>query len=131
MGFRTGTTGALGLSEGQRRFVLGQAMDLHIMVWTVGLCLALQRHQGDHLLSLGAEDYGQGTQRSTSMKEGIGIMIREIKHVIEELRAQRIYTAMASSLPMVASSSHIGGNEEGTDSNTSIELGSMVNATAS
>ena len=32
MGFRTGTTATLGLSEGQRRFVLGQAMDLHTMV---------------------------------------------------------------------------------------------------
>ena len=44
MGFRTITTAALGLSEG---FVLGQAMDLHTMVWTVSLCLALQRHHGD------------------------------------------------------------------------------------
>ena len=44
MGFRTGTTATPGLSEGQRRFVLGQAMDLHTMVWTVGLCLALQQH---------------------------------------------------------------------------------------
>ena len=41
MGFRTCTTAAPGLSEGQRRFVLGQAMDLHTMVWTVRLCLAL------------------------------------------------------------------------------------------
>ena len=60
MGFHTGTTATFGLSEGQRRFVLGQAMDLHTIVWTVGLCLALQRHYGDHLLSLGAEDSGQG-----------------------------------------------------------------------
>ena len=46
-------------------------MDLHTMVWTVGLCLALQRHRGDQLLSLGAEDSGQGAQRSTSMEEGV------------------------------------------------------------
>ena len=27
-------------------------MDLHTMVWTVRLCFALQRHHGDHFLSL-------------------------------------------------------------------------------
>ena len=53
MGFRIGTTSALGLSKGQQCFMLGQAMDLHTMVWTVGLCLALQWHHGDQLLSLG------------------------------------------------------------------------------
>jgi hypothetical protein len=77
MGFRTGTTAAPGLSEGQRRFVLGQAMDLHTMVWTVGLCLLLQRHHGDQWLSLGAEDFGQGTQLSTSMEERIHAMVGE------------------------------------------------------
>ena len=40
MGFRTGTTAAPILSEGQRRFMLGQAMDLRTMVWTVSLCIA-------------------------------------------------------------------------------------------
>ena len=55
--------------------MLSQAMDLHTMVWTVGLCLVLQRHHSDHLLSLGTKDYGQGAQRSTSMEEGIGIMV--------------------------------------------------------
>ena len=58
MGFRTGTTAAPGVFNGQRRFVLGQAMDLHTMVWTVGLCLALQWYHGHQLLSLGAEDSG-------------------------------------------------------------------------
>jgi hypothetical protein len=52
MGFRTGTTTAPGLFKGQRRFVLGKAMDLYTIVWTISLCLALQRHHGDHLLSL-------------------------------------------------------------------------------
>ena len=74
MGFQTGTTAAPGFSEGLRRFILGQTMDLHTMVWAVGLCLSLQQHHGDHLLSLGAEDYGQWAQRSTSMEEGIGFM---------------------------------------------------------
>ena len=78
------------------------------MVWIVGLCLALQRHHGDHLLSLGVEDYSQGAQRSISMKEEIGVMVGEAdrisrfeEHVIEEVRAQRVYTAMASSPPVV------------------------------
>lgn len=31
MGFLTGTTAAPGISEGHRRFVLGQAMDLNTM----------------------------------------------------------------------------------------------------
>ena len=42
MGFHTGTTVALGFSIGQRRFVLGQAIDLYTMVWTINSCLALQ-----------------------------------------------------------------------------------------
>ena len=59
MEFCMGAIATSGLSEGQRCFVLGQAMDLHTMVWTVSLCVALQRHHGDHLLSLGVEDFGQ------------------------------------------------------------------------
>ena len=58
MGFRTGTTSALGMSKGQRRFVLGQTMDLNTMVWNVGLCLVLQWHHGDRLLFLGAKNSG-------------------------------------------------------------------------
>ena len=45
------------LYEGQWRFMLGQAMGSYIMVWTVGLCLSLQKHQW---LYVGAEDSGQG-----------------------------------------------------------------------
>ena len=41
-GFRIGTTAVPGHYEGQRRFVLGQTMDLHTMVWTISLCLVLQ-----------------------------------------------------------------------------------------
>ena len=63
MGFRTGTTTTLGFSEGQLRFMLGQTMEHNTMVWTVALCLALQRHHDKLLLSLGAEDSGQGAQR--------------------------------------------------------------------
>ena len=81
MGFRTGTTTAPGLSEGQRHFVLGQTMDLHTMVWIVDLCLALQRHHGDQLLSLGVEDSSQMTKRFTSIKEGIEVMIEEAKRI--------------------------------------------------
>ena len=63
MEFHIGTTVVPGLSKGQRCFVLGQAMDLHTMVTcivSVLYCLVLQQHHGDQLLSLGAEDYGQG-----------------------------------------------------------------------
>ena len=117
MRFRTGTTAAPGLSEGQRRFVLGQVMDLHTMVWTVSLCLALQWHHGHQLLSLGVDDSGKGAQRSTSMEEGIEVVVGEAERIfrfeqymMEELRAQQIYTALASSPPVVGSSSHIGGD---------------------
>jgi hypothetical protein len=98
----------------------------------------LQRHHGDQLLSLGAEDSGQGAQRSTSMEEGIDVMVGKAKQILrfkhqimEELRAQRVYTALASSPPVVASSSHIGGDEEGMDSIASTEVGGMVNAPSS
>jgi hypothetical protein len=40
MGFPTGTTATHGLQEGQRRFLLGQAMDLNSIVWIIGICLA-------------------------------------------------------------------------------------------
>ena len=60
MGFHTATTVVPGLYEGQRRFVLGQATNLHTIVKIVSLFLALQQHQRDKLLYLGAEDYGHG-----------------------------------------------------------------------
>lgn len=43
MGFRTGTTAAAGVTEEQRRYVLGQGMDLNCMVYIIGLCFAEQR----------------------------------------------------------------------------------------
>jgi hypothetical protein len=72
------------------------------------------------------------------MEQGIEIIVGEAKrisrfeqHVMEELRARRLYTALASSSPMVVFSSHLGGDEEGTDSITSTEVGDMVNAPSS
>ena len=59
MGFRTSNNAVPGLSEGQQRFLLGQAMDFHTMVWTVSLRLALQQHHDNQLLSLGANDSSQ------------------------------------------------------------------------
>ena len=54
------------------------------------------------------------------MEEGIEVMVREAERifrfkqqVMEELQAQRVYTALASSPSMVVSSSHISGDEEG------------------
>ena len=56
-------------------------MDLHTIVWTFSLCLALQQHHGDQLLYLGAKDFGQGAQRSTSMKEGIEVVVGEAERI--------------------------------------------------
>ena len=41
MGFCIGTIAVPRSSEDQPRSVLGQAMDLHTMVWIVNLCLVL------------------------------------------------------------------------------------------
>ena len=72
------------------------------------------------------------------MEEEIEVMVGETERifrfeqqVMEELRAQRVYTTLASSPPMVASSSHIGGDEEGIDTIASTEVGGMVNASSS
>ena len=46
---------------------------------------------------------------------------------MEELRTQWVYTALASSPPVVALSLHIGGDEEGIDSIANTEGGGMVN----
>jgi hypothetical protein len=81
MGSYTGTTANSGLSKGQRRFVLGQTMDLHTMVWTVRLCITFQRHRNDHFLSLEVEDLRQGAHRSTSMEERIEVMVGEAEQI--------------------------------------------------
>ena len=63
MGFPTGTTSGPGLTEMQRRQVLGQAMDLTSMVWFLGVCLAAQRHNNGGLGGhLGADASGQGAE---------------------------------------------------------------------
>ena len=63
------------------------------------------------------------------MDEGIEVMVEKTKQVfrfeqqlMEELRAQRVCTALVSS-PTVVASSHIGGNEQGRDSIASTEIG--------
>ena len=48
------------------------------------------------------------------------------QQVTEELQAQHVYTALVSSPPVVASSSHISGDKEGTNSIASIELGAWL-----
>jgi hypothetical protein len=72
------------------------------------------------------------------MEERIHTMVGEAErisqfeqHVMEELRAQHVYTASASSPPVVASSSHIGGDEKMPDSSASTETGGMVNVPSS
>jgi hypothetical protein len=81
MGSYIGTTANPDLSKGQRRFVLGQTMDLHTMVWTVRLCIALQRHRNDHFLCLEVEDLGQEAHRSTSMEERIEFVVGEAEQI--------------------------------------------------
>lgn len=71
-------------------------MDLNVMVWAIGLCLAIQRHRGDHLLSLGAESSGQGAEQSTFTKdenEQQFFCLRE--QALEELGVQQVFAALA------------------------------------
>ena len=48
------------------------------------------------------------------------------QQVMEELQAQRVYTVLASSLLVVASSSHIGGDEEMLDSISGTKVGAWL-----
>jgi hypothetical protein len=50
MGFPTGTTNVNGISEQQRRFLLGQAMDLNYLTWVVSLVVAEQRRLASTLI---------------------------------------------------------------------------------
>lgn len=49
MGFPTGTTHIPGISESQRRFLLGQAMDLNCLTWLVSLVAAEQKRLASSL----------------------------------------------------------------------------------
>jgi len=96
MGFLTGTTAAPGLSEGQRRFLLGQAIDLNTLVWICGLSFALQCCQRDHPRVLGADTDGQGaTEPHLTETEESVLLYRLERHAAEELRAQRVFAALA------------------------------------
>jgi hypothetical protein len=50
MGFPTSTTNVHGISEQQRRFLLGQAMDLNCLTWVVSLVVAEQRRLASTLI---------------------------------------------------------------------------------
>jgi hypothetical protein len=50
MGFPTGTTNVHGISEQQRRFLLGQAMDLNCLTWVVSLVVTEQRRLASTLI---------------------------------------------------------------------------------
>jgi hypothetical protein len=50
MGFPTGTTNVHGISEQQRQFLLGQAMDLNCLTWVVSLVVAEQRQLASTLI---------------------------------------------------------------------------------
>ena len=53
------------------------------------------------------------------------------QQVMDELRARQVYTALTSSPPVLASSSHSGGDEGRPGSTVSIEVGGIVNAPSS
>ena len=96
MGFLTGTTAAPGLSEGQRRFLLGQAIDLNTLVWVCGLSFAVQGYYRDHPRELGAATDGQGaTEPHLTETEESVLLYRLERHAAEELRAQRVFAALA------------------------------------
>ena len=70
MGFLTGTTSGPGITESQRRHILGQAMDLNSMVWFLGICLIAQGHQNGGLEGhLGAASSSQGAEGDDTFKE--------------------------------------------------------------
>jgi hypothetical protein len=78
---------------------LGQAIDLNSIVWIIGICLAAQQRMDDQLLPLKAENNGQGVMKPQSKDhmevndtEGL-FSLRQ--HVVEELRAQRVFSALA------------------------------------
>jgi hypothetical protein len=50
MGFPTGTTHVPGISEQQRRFLLGQAIDLNCFTWVVSLVVAEQKRLASSLV---------------------------------------------------------------------------------
>jgi hypothetical protein len=50
MGFPTGTTQVPSISEQQRRFLLGQAMDLNCLTWVVSLVVAEKKHLASSLV---------------------------------------------------------------------------------
>jgi hypothetical protein len=50
MGFPIGTTNVHGISEQQRRFLLGQAMDLNCLTWVISLVVAEQRRLASTLI---------------------------------------------------------------------------------
>jgi hypothetical protein len=96
MGFLTGTTAAPEVSEGQRRFLLGQAIDLNTLVWVCGLSFALQRHQHAHPPMLGADTEGQGAaEPSLTELEEAELLYQCQLLAEEELRAQRVFAALA------------------------------------
>ena len=97
MGFLTGTTAAHDLTEGQRRFVLGQAMDLNTLVWFLGVCLAVQRSECGHLLALKSEGNGQGAMTATNLTpdKEFGQLCYLKWQATEELQAQRVFAALA------------------------------------
>jgi hypothetical protein len=104
MGFCTCTTAAHRLQEGQRRFLLGQTVDLNSIMWIIGICLAAQQQIDNQLLPLRVNN-GQRTMESQSKDHTEVNNTEELfslkLHVAEELRGQRVFSALAQDFKML------------------------------
>jgi hypothetical protein len=74
-------------------------MDLNSIVWIIGICLAAQQRMDDQLFPPRAENNSQGEMEPQS-KDHIEIndakgLFSLKQHVAEELRAQRVFSALA------------------------------------
>lgn len=97
MGFMTGNTAVHDLTEGQRRFLLGQAMDLNTLVWVVGICLVVQQHHDGHVLLLRAESNGQGAaEPQLTQVEESELLYCLKQHAVDELQAQHVFATLAT-----------------------------------
>lgn len=76
--------------------MLGQAIDLNTLVWVCGLSFAVQRYLRDHPRELGAATHDQGAMEPhlTETDESV-LLYRLERHAAEELRAQRVFAALA------------------------------------
>jgi hypothetical protein len=71
MGFPTGITKVHGISEQQRQFLLGQAMDLNCLMWIVSLVVAEQKRLASNLTDHGTSSICQETKQGRWGRAGL------------------------------------------------------------